>query len=77
LENNKKFHKFDYSYLRNVYIIQGGCTEDQTPFLRKKRIEAHVGGVVLWVKQNDLGVFTSVKVEWIPFYDKKSYIYHW
>lgn len=71
------FHKFDYSYLRNVYIIQGGCTQDQTPFLRKKRIEAHIGGVILWVKQNELGIFTSVKVEWIPFFDKKFYQYHW
>jgi biotin operon repressor len=71
------FHKYDSSYLRGVYIIQGGCTQDQTPFLRKKRIEAHVGGVVLWVKQNELGIFTSVKVEWIPFYNKEFYKYHW
>jgi predicted phosphodiesterase/biotin operon repressor len=71
------FHKFDFSYLRGVYIIQGGTTQDQTPFLRKKRIEAHVGGVVLWVKQNELGIFTSVKVEFIPFMNKEFYKYHW
>ncbi len=71
------FHKFDYSYPRNVHIIQGGCTEDQTPFLRKRRIEAHIGGCVLWVKQNSIGVFTSVKVEWLPYYDKKFYTYQW
>lgn len=71
------FHKFDWSYPRGVHVVQGGCTEDQTPFMRKKRIEAHVGGVVLWVKQNELGVFTSVKVEWLPYFDKKFYQYKW
>lgn len=71
------FHKFDYSFPRNVHIIQAGCTEDQTPFMRKRRIEAHVGGCVVWVKQNTLGLFTSVKVEWVNFYDKTFYAYRW
>ena len=71
------FHKFDWSYPREVHIIQGGTTCDQTPFMRKKKIQAHVGGCVLWVKQNDIGIFTSVKVEWMPFYDKEFYAYIW
>ena len=71
------FHKFDWSYPREVHIIQGGCTQDQTPYLRKSKIQAMVGGCVLWVKQNDIGIFTTVKVEWIPFYDKKFYAYKW
>jgi predicted phosphodiesterase len=71
------FHKFDYSYPRNVHIIQPGTTEDQTPFMRKKRIEAHVGGCVFWVKQNEIGIFTSVKIEWLPYYDKRFYEFKW
>lgn len=71
------FHKFDYSYPREVHVIQVGCTQDQTPFMRKKRIQAMVGGCVIWLTQNDLGDFTSVKVEWIPFFDKKFYQYKW
>ena len=71
------FHKFDYSYPREVHVVQVGCTQDQTPFMRKKRIQAMVGGCVIWVKQNDLGVFTSVKVEWMPYYDKRFYQYIW
>lgn len=71
------FHKFDYSYPREVHMIQPGCVCDQTPWMRKKRIEAHVGGVVLWIRQADNGVFTSVKVQWMPFYDKKFYQYYW
>jgi hypothetical protein len=45
--------------------------------MRKKRIQAMIGGCIVWVKQNDLGVFTSVKVQWIPFFDKKYYEYKW
>jgi len=71
------YHKFDYGYPREVHTIQPGCTEDQTPFMRKKKIQAMVGGCIVWVKQNELGIFTSVKVEWIPFYDKKFYQYKW
>lgn len=71
------YHKFEYGYPREIHILQPGATVDQTPFLRKKRIQTHLGGCVLWIKQNDLGIFTSVKVEWIPFFDKKFYKYHW
>lgn len=71
------FHKLDYAYPREVHVIQMGCTEDQTPFMRKKRLQAHVGGGILWLKQNDIGIFTSVKVEFFAFYDRKFYEYKW
>lgn len=71
------YHKFNYAYARGVHVIQGGTTEDQTPFMRKKNIPAHLGGTILWLRQNERGIFTSVKVEWIPFFDKKFYSYKW
>jgi len=71
------FHKFDYSYPREIHMVQGGCTEDQTPFMRKKKLQAMIGGVILWVKQAENGVIRSVKVEWMPYYDKKFYAYRW
>jgi predicted phosphodiesterase len=71
------FHKFDWCYPREVHVIQPGCTQEQSTFMRKKRIQAMVGGCVLWIKQNELGIFTSVKVEWLPFYDRKFYGPYW
>ena len=71
------YHKFDYSYPREIHMIQPGCTEDQTPFMRKRKLQAMVGGCILWIKQNELGVITSLKIEWIPFYSKKHYEYKW
>lgn len=42
---NGHYHKQEIFNYRNVWIIQGGCTKDQDSFMRKKKIEAHVGGV--------------------------------
>lgn len=42
---NGHYHKQEIFNYRNVWIIQGGCTKDQDSFMRKKRLEAHVGGV--------------------------------
>ena len=67
------FHKFDHSYPREVTAIQVGCTEDQTPFMRKKEIQAMVGGVTLEFDQDDHGIVHNVKVAWHPFYDKGFY----
>lgn len=71
------FHKWNWDYPREVHAIQPGCTQDQTPFMRKRRLQAHVGGAMLWVEQNEIGVFTSVMTRWIPFYDKTFYAYRW
>jgi hypothetical protein len=71
------FHKFDWCNPREVHVIQMGCTEDQTPFMRKRRLQAHVGGGILWLTQNELGIFTSVKVQWFGYYDRKFYEYRW
>ncbi len=70
-------HKYDSSYPREIHCVQVGCVQDQTPFMRKHKLEAHVGGCMLWVRQADNGVVTSVRHEWFPFYDKHFYQYHW
>lgn len=71
------FHKFDYSYPREIHFLQPGCTQDQSPFMRKKRIQAMVGGCIVNIKQDNHGVFVRVQIEWFPFYDKKFYEYKW
>ncbi len=46
------YHKQEILNYRNVWIIQGGCTQDQTPFLRKLTIEAHIGGQIVTLEQD-------------------------
>lgn len=67
------YHKMNYSYIRGVHFIQGGCTMDQSPFMRKKRLEAHVGGWIVEIQQGENGVIQSLQAEWIPFYGREFY----
>jgi biotin operon repressor len=68
------YHKFDYCFPREVHVVSGGCGCDQTLFMRKKKISAHVGYSIIRLKQNpDNGVITRFQVEWVPFYDRGFY----
>jgi hypothetical protein len=41
------YHKSSYNLIRNVHTFQVGCFEDQTVFMRKNKLSAHLGG---WVE---------------------------
>lgn len=42
-------------------------------FMRKKRLQAHVGYSVIEIEQSDDGAVTRFKVEWFPFFDRGYY----
>lgn len=67
------YHKFEQSYPREVHVVQTGCTQDQTPFLRRQKIQVHVGGTLVKFHQSTTGEINRFQVEWIPFYDRKFY----
>lgn len=67
------YHKACYNYIRGVHFLQGGTTMDQSPFMRKKRLEAHVGGWIVEFQQGENGVIQSFQCEWIPFYGREFY----
>lgn len=67
-------HKFDYCYPRNVHAFMPGCTQDQSVFMRTRKIEAHVGGVFAkWKQEKTYGTITEFELRWIPFYDRGFY----
>lgn len=63
------YHKAEYGYPREVHCLQAGTTMDQSPFMRKKRIQAHVGGWTVEMTISDSGVITRFRTEWMPFFD--------
>ena len=67
------YHKFNYGYPREVHTVQTGCTCDQTMFMRKKKLQAHVGFLVININQADNGTITRFSPEWFPFYDLAYY----
>ena len=66
-------HKFDYCYPRSVHALMPGCVCDQSIFMRKRKIEAHVGGVIGWLKQASDGSVTRFRAEWLPYYNLGYY----
>lgn len=69
-----------HSYYAGRVLVHN-CTEDQTPFMRKKRIQAMVGGVTVEFELDDWGIIHDFKVTWHPFYDRdfyeRNWQYHW
>jgi len=68
------YHKYNQGYSREVHTVQTGCTQDQTTFLRKLKIQAHVGGTIIQFHQAETGEINRFQVQWIPFYDQKFYV---
>lgn len=57
------YHKLDPGHVRNVWYVQTGCGQDQTPFMAQKAIEAHVGGALLELEQD---AKTGAIIEFTP-----------
>ncbi len=46
------YHKMWAGIIRNVWVAVTGCQQDQTPFMRQKKLEAHIGGILIEMEQN-------------------------
>jgi hypothetical protein len=70
------YHKANYGYPREVHTVQTGCTCDQTMFMRKKRLQAHIGYWVIKIAQDSKGAVNRFAPEWFSFYDRTYYAKH-
>jgi len=67
------YHKMEYCYPRNIHCVQAGCTQDQTMFMRKRKISAHVGFCIVTFQQDIRGSITQFSPEFYPFFDRGYY----
>jgi len=68
------YHKLWGGIIRNVFCVQTGTQQDQTPFMRKKRLEAHVGGTLIRARQDpDTGAIMAINFELIRYFNKEYY----
>jgi len=67
------YHKASYDFIRGVHVVQGGTTMDQSPFMRKKRLAAHLGGWIIEFTTHPNGAIERFRAEFFPFYDKEFY----
>ena len=72
------YHKQSYNQFRNVHCIQSGCTQDQTPFMRKKGLQAHIGGGIMELTQDaETGAITRCRVEFFTYFNRGFYNGRW
>lgn len=67
------YHKAEFGYHRGVFAIQAGATQDQTPFMRKKKIQSHLGGWTVRFQQAGDGTIHCFNQTWHPFFDREYY----
>jgi hypothetical protein len=67
------YHKFNFGYPREVFVVDTGTMCDQTLFMRKKQLQAHVGASIVELQQAPDGRITRCRVEFLPFYDRGFY----
>jgi len=65
---NGHHHKSMYLFYRNIHAFECGTACAQTPWMKGKRIAAHVGGWIIEVHVDKEGTITRCKNEFIPFY---------
>ena len=63
------YHKALYAFIRNVHGFESGTLCGQTPFMRGKKIQAHMGFGIVDVYHNKDGVDRIIH-EFIPGYEK-------
>lgn len=67
------YHKFNVGYPREIFAVDTGTCCDQTLFMRKRQIQAHVGGLIVEVMQAPDGRIARFRTEFLPFYDRGFY----
>ncbi len=67
------YHKAEYLFYRNVHGIQAGCVQDQSIFMRKQKIQAHIGGWIIRFNQGPDGAVNRFTSEFLPFFDERYY----
>jgi len=67
----------DETYICGRFIVHN-CTKDQDSFMRKKRIEAHVGGTIVTMKQDpDSGAIIRFMPEMHRYFTRGFYGHRW
>lgn len=61
------YHKASYHVWTGCHVFQSGCFQNQTTFMMKKQLAAHVGGWIIELTVNDAGKVVAVKSQFYPF----------
>jgi hypothetical protein len=63
------FHTAFYFWYRNIHILNAGCFEGQTLFLRRKMLNPAIGGWIVEMRlTNQANDVVAFNPSWIPFF---------
>lgn len=69
------YHKAEHLEIRNVHGFQTGCFQDQTTFMRKKKLVATIGGWIIYARQNpETGAIEEVFSYFKGYYNRGYYV---
>lgn len=72
------FHKLWAGNIRNVWCAITGCCQDQTPHMRKRRIEAQVGGLYIEMEQDpESGAIIGFLPMMVRYFNRGFYQGRW
>lgn len=73
------YHKAWSATIRNVFVLQVPCTQDQTVFTRNKiKQEVHVGGYIVELEQDpETGALIAMTPKLIRYFAKGYYTERW
>lgn len=63
------FHKVEYLFYRNIHIIQAGCIQAQTPFMRGRHLASMVGYWIVELHMGEDGQINRMRPEFFPIYE--------
>lgn len=61
-------HKFCYLFERNIHVVSTGCMQQQTPYMRGKKLAAHTGFQIIEFDVNKYKQVANFKLHNFPFY---------
>jgi hypothetical protein len=72
------YHKMWSGNIRNVWCLLTACCQDQTPFMRKNKIEAHVGGTLVTMEQDpESGAIVGFNPYMLRYFARGFYSGRW
>lgn len=63
------WHQIEYLFERNIHILQAGCFEGQTPYLKRKGIMPKIGGWIIEIHIDRKGTVSRFKSELVSFFE--------
>jgi biotin operon repressor len=70
------YHKLNWIRVRNIQVLTGECMCWQTPFMRRKRLAAHVGAFILEMRVEADGTVREFVPREFPFYFGEKRVFY-